>query len=55
MDTKPFSDYDQDKLEKAKGLLMEVFNYNYGDTRMTRKVRRLETIISKLEFLQNME
>ena len=55
MDAKGFSQYDHDKMERAKQLLLDVLNYNYGDSRMTRKIKRLETIIIKLEVLQNME
>lgn len=52
---KPFDQYDYDKMAKAKGLLMDVLNYNYGAPRMGRYVKRLETIIEKLEILENME
>lgn len=49
-----FDNYDLDKLAKAKTLLMEVLNYNYGAPGMTSKVKRLETIIAKLETLENL-
>ncbi len=50
-----FHRYDLDKLAKAKTLLMEVLNYYYGGPGMARKVKRLETIIAKLETLENLD
>ena len=41
---KSFSKYDKDKVQTARSLLLEVLNYNYGDSVMTSKVKRLETI-----------
>lgn len=55
MEHNKFQQYDYDKMEKAKQLLMDVLNYHYGNPRMKSKVNRLETIIIKLEMLQNME
>lgn len=55
MKTDEFSQYDSDKLERAKRLLMEVLDFNYGAPRMASKVKRLETIIAKLEALQNLK
>lgn len=49
-----FDHYDQDQLEKAKQLLMKVYEYHYGDSKMRSKIKRLETIIAKLETLQNL-
>ena len=49
-----FSQYDQDKLQKAKRLLIEVYEYYYGVPGMRREINRLDTIIAKLETLQNL-
>ena len=49
-----FSEYDQDKLQKAKRLLIEVYEYYYGVPGMRQELNRLDTIISKLEILQNL-
>ena len=48
-----FDKYDHDLLEKARRLIMKVYEYNYGDPKMKSKVKRLETIINKLEELLN--
>lgn len=50
-----YDQHDQDKLNKAKGLLMEVLEHNYGAPGMSKKNSRLETILAKLEALQNAE
>lgn len=55
MEANNFSQYDYDKMEKAKQLLIDVLNYHYGNPRLTRKIKRLETIIIKLEILQNLD
>ncbi len=54
-DPTKFEPYDMDKLQKAKDLLQAVLNYYYGFQPMKSKVKRLETIIVKLETLQNLE
>lgn len=47
--------YDIDKLVTAKKLLLDVYNY-YGDFPPTkRKMKRLYTIISKLEILLELD
>ena len=51
---KGFDTYDQDQLEKAKQLLIKLYEYNYGTPSMRQEVNRLETIIKKLEVLQNL-
>lgn len=48
-----FTQYDHDRLERAKQLLLDVLNHHYGNPKMERKMKRLETIIVKLEVLQN--
>lgn len=47
-----FGKYDMNLLEEAKKLLLKVYEYNYGEPSMRSKVKRLETIISKIEVLQ---
>lgn len=49
-----FDNYDYEKLAKAKSLLIEVYEFNYGAPGMARKLNRLETIIAKLETLENL-
>lgn len=48
-----FVEYDHNLLEKARRLLIKVYEYNFGDPKMKSKVKRLETIIKKLEELLN--
>ena len=55
MKQKQFTQRDHDKLEKAKQLLLDVLNDHYGDPEMDRRMKRLETIIIKLEVLQNLD
>lgn len=50
-----FDRHDLEKMAKAKSLLIEVYEYNYGASGMSRKIARLETILAKLETLENME
>lgn len=47
-----FGNYDMGLLQEAKKLLLKVYEYNYGEPSMRSKVKRLETIISKIEVLQ---
>lgn len=46
-----FDEYDKIKLEKAKKLITEVYEYNYGAPRSGSEIKKLETIIRKLDFL----
>lgn len=50
-----FDRFDQNRLQDAKELLIKVLEYNYGAPGMRQKVSRLDTIIKKLEILQNMD
>lgn len=45
-------EYDLRKLEAAKQTLIEIHGYYYSAPRMSKKVKRLETIIKKIEELQ---
>lgn len=49
-----FDEYDREQLKKAQELLEKVYVYHYGDSYMRNKIKRLETILAKLEALQNM-
>lgn len=46
-----FDEYDKIKLEKAKKLITEVYEYNYGAPYSGKETKKLETIIRKLDFL----
>jgi hypothetical protein len=48
-----FDPYDLEHIEKAKQLITKVYEYHYGDSKMRGEVRRLETIIAKIDFLLN--
>lgn len=51
MDKHNFSKYDRDQMEKARRLILKVYERYYGDNKMRSKVKRLETIHTKLEYL----
>lgn len=53
-DSRKFDNYDMEKLQKAKSLLLEVHAYYFCAPGYARKVKRLETILAKLEALQNL-
>lgn len=44
-------EFDLQKLQKAKKLIIEVYEYYYGAPRMGKEVRRLETIMNKIDYL----
>ncbi len=46
-----FDEYYQLKLQEAKRLITEVYEFNYGAPRMSRKIKKLETIIKKINDL----
>ena len=46
-----FDEYDREKLWKARQLILEVYEYNDGTNKMRNEVKRLETIISKIDYL----
>lgn len=48
-----FEEYDLEQLAQANKLLLKVYEYHYGDSHMRKELSRLETIIKKLEALQN--
>lgn len=50
-----FDELDQERLQKAKDLLLKVYEFNYGTPGMSGKIKRLETILAKLETLQNLK
>ena len=44
-------EFDLIKLREARKLIAEVYNYYYGFNPARREVARLETILSKLDYL----
>lgn len=46
-------EYDLKMLEQAKQLVLKVYEYHYGDSYMRKEIRRLETIISKIDSLKD--
>lgn len=54
IDKMKLDEYDRRKLVKARKLITEVYEYNYGDSHLRKQVDRLETIIRKLEALEQM-
>lgn len=44
-------EYDLIKLREARKLINEVYNYYYGFTPVRSQYKRLETILSKLDYL----
>lgn len=44
-------EYDLQKLRKARRLIDEVYNYYYGFNPTRSQYKRLETILSKLDYL----
>ncbi len=51
MDELKFGEFDLKALKGARKILASSFEYNYGDTRRREQVKRLETIINKLDAL----
>lgn len=46
-----FDEYDTQKIIAAKKLLLEVQEYNFGTPAQQRKLKRLDTIIAKIDEL----
>lgn len=44
-------EYDRLKLREARAIIDKVYEYNYGDWRVRGQVKRLETILKKLDDL----
>lgn len=44
-------EYDRDKLKNARRDILSVYEYHYGDSYMRKEIKRLETIISKIDYL----
>ena len=51
MDKDHFEQYDRERLEEARQLLLKVYEYYYGDSKTKSKTKRLWTIIRKLDSL----
>lgn len=47
-----FEEYDKNKVEEARKILSKVYEYYYGEHKTRKLWKRLETIISKIEELQ---
>ena len=47
-------EYDLKKLEKARKLITEVYEYNYGDPSCKKETNRLFTILKKLRYVEEM-
>ncbi|MDE5994685.1 MAG: hypothetical protein K2G60_04145 [Oscillospiraceae bacterium] len=50
-DTVHFDEYDMEKIKKAQKLLLEVQEFNWEEPAQHSVVKRLNTIVSKLEEL----
>ena len=46
-----FDEYDRNKLERAKKLITEVYEFNYGAPRSSKETKKLETIIRKIDSI----
>lgn len=45
------SEYDFEQLKQARYLIQKVYEYHYGDSLMKKEIKRLETIIAKIDYL----
>ena len=52
--TMAFGEYDLNKLEKARKLITEVYEFNYGDPSCKKETNRLFTILKKLICVEEM-
>lgn len=44
-------EYDKQQLVEAKRLINIVYTYHYGDSYMRKEIKRLETILFKIDYL----
>lgn len=44
-------EYDKRKLQEARELILKVYEYHSGDSYMRKEIKRLETIILKIDYL----
>ena len=47
-----FDEYDKIQFQKARDILNKVYEYHYGDSYMRGELNRLNTIITKIEQLE---
>lgn len=47
-------EYDKEQLKKAKNLIDKVYTYHYGDSYMRKEIKRLETIITKIDAVMTL-
>ena len=45
------SEYDFRQLIQARDLILRVYYYHYGDSYMQKEIKRLETILNKIDQL----
>ena len=50
-DREKLDEYDILKLKEARSIIDKVYEYHYGDWRVAAQVKRLETILKKLDYL----
>lgn len=46
-----FGEYDFQQLEQARSLISKVYDFHYGDSYMQKEIKRLETILQKIDYL----
>lgn len=46
-----FDEYDIELIQSARKVLNNVYEYNYGDTKLSKQVSRLATILNKIDAL----
>lgn len=51
MNRHTIDEYDITLLREAKQRIMVVYTYHYGDSKMRTEIRRLETILNKIDQL----
>ena len=51
MEKYTIEEYDRTALKEAKQRIMVVYNYHYGAPRAWSMIRRIETIIKKIDYL----
>lgn len=54
MESPKIEQYDLEKLHKAKDILVEVMAYYHGAPGYERIANRLDTIVRKIQFLENL-
>lgn len=55
MNLHKLDEFDIELLQKAKTNIIKVYEYHYGDSYMRREIKRLETILNKIDMLIQQE